>query len=85
MDADDWWLIQERGGSPPYSSRVLGYFGYGGGVVVFPYWSGVLLAVTLAAAPWIRQLNWRFSLRALLIAITLVAVVLGLVVWAAKS
>jgi hypothetical protein len=28
-----------------------------------------------------RQLRWRFSLRTLLIATTLVAVVLGLIVW----
>ena len=43
-----------------------------------PHWSGVLLLFGLAAAPWLR---WRFSLRTLLIATTLVAVVLGLIVW----
>ena len=42
-----------------------------------PHWSGVLLLFGLAAAPWLR---WRFSLRTLLIATTLVAVVLGLIV-----
>jgi hypothetical protein len=84
LDADDWWLMQQRAGSPPYSSRVLGYFGYGSGVVVFPYWSGVLLAVTLAVAPWTRRLRWRFTLRTLLIAITAVAVVLGVIVWAMR-
>ena len=61
MDAAEWWLMmQQRGGSRPYSSRIFGYFGYGGRGVVLPYWSGVLLAVTLAVAPWIRQLKWRF-------------------------
>ena len=35
----------------------------------------------LAAAPWLR---WRFSLRTLLIATTLVAMVLGLIVWAMR-
>src|SRR6476620_3597226 len=35
-------------------------------------------AVFLAFAPWMR---WHFSLRTLLIATTLVAVVLGLVMW----
>jgi hypothetical protein len=39
----------------------------------------VLATATLAALPWLR---WRFSLRTLLIAMTLVAVVLGLIVWA---
>jgi hypothetical protein len=42
--------------------------------VVVPYWLPVLLTGTLAAAPWIR---WRFSLRTLLIATTVIAVVLG--------
>jgi hypothetical protein len=46
-------------------------------IVFAPYWFFVLFTVTLAAIPW---LPWRFSLRTLLIAITLVAVVLGLVV-----
>ena len=38
----------------------------------------------LAAAPWIRW-SRRFSLRTLLIATTLVAVVLGLIVYAARQ
>jgi hypothetical protein len=42
-----------------------------------PHWFYLLLASLIAAAVWIR----RFSLRALLVAITLVAVTLGLIVW----
>ncbi len=45
-----------------------------------PHWLAALPFATVAIAPWVR----RFSLRTLLIATTLVAVVLGLVVWAAK-
>ena len=45
-----------------------------------PYWFLILILSTLATVPWIR----RFSLRTLLIATTLVAVGLGLIVWAAK-
>ena len=41
-------------------------------------------SATLAAVPWIHA-RWRFSLRTLLIATTLVAVVLGLVVYAARK
>ena len=52
--------------------------------VLFPHRLLIAVFATLAAAPWIRQLNWCFSLRTLLIATTLVAVVLGLIVWAAK-
>jgi hypothetical protein len=50
-----------------------------------PLWvvGGLLAAAAalLAALPWIRC---QFSLRTLLIATTLVAVALGLIVWAAK-
>ena len=49
-----------------------------------PHWFGILLfasVATVAAAPWIRP---RFSLRTLLIATTLVAVVLGLIVWVGR-
>jgi hypothetical protein len=46
--------------------------------VEFPIWVPALLAASLAAAPWIR---WRFRLRTLLIATTLVAVGLGILVW----
>ena len=45
-----------------------------------PYWFLILAAVAMAATPWLLSCR-RFSLRTLLIATTLVAVVLGLVVW----
>lgn len=50
--------------------------------VMFPYWSPILFFATLAATPWI---HWRFSLRTLLIFTTLVAVVLGVIVWATRK
>jgi hypothetical protein len=43
----------------------------------FPYWLPVGFSLTLAALPWVR---WRVSLRTLLIATTLLAVILGLVI-----
>jgi hypothetical protein len=46
--------------------------------VLVPHWFLLVLAGTFAALPWLR---WRFTLRTLLIATTLVAVVLGLAVW----
>src|SRR6476660_3466826 len=49
-----------------------------------PYWFIVLLSMLLPVTPWLRQFNWRFSTRTLLIATTLVAVVLGLIVWTAS-
>jgi hypothetical protein len=45
-------------------------------------WVTVLFAAALAGVPWLR---WRFSLRSLLIATTLVAVVLGVIVHLNKA
>ena len=55
----------------------------GSRVVLLPHWFDITVSsdFLIAAAPWLR---WRFSLRTLLIATTLVAVVLGLIVWAAR-
>jgi hypothetical protein len=50
-------------------------------IATIPHCIPVLMSAVLAAAPWIR----RFSLRTLLIATTPVAVVLGLVVYAATK
>ena len=44
-----------------------------------PYWIPILLTALLAIVPWFP---WKFSLRTLLIATALIAVLLGLVVWA---
>jgi len=51
-----------------------------GGYIKFPHWLPILALAMLsvpAALPWLR---WRFSLRTLLIAITLVALILGLII-----
>ena len=51
------------------------------GSAYIPYWPIVVAIGSLAAGPWLR---WRFTLRTLLITTTLVAVVLGMIVWAAR-
>jgi hypothetical protein len=51
------------------------------GTMSIPHWAAFPVILAFAAAPWMR---WRFSLRTVLIATTLVAVVMGLIVWAAK-
>lgn len=51
--------------------------------LLVPYWGIVLTSGVLAAAPWIWW-SRRFSLRTLLIATTLIAVVLGLIVYASR-
>ena len=51
---------------------------WGPTLIVHPIWSLIIVATAMGVAPWLR---WRFSLRTLLIATTLVAVWLGLLVW----
>jgi hypothetical protein len=46
------------------------------------YWLAILLVGAIATLPWV---HWKFSLRSLLIATTLVALVLGLIVWLHKE
>ncbi len=50
--------------------------------VLIPDWALIISVVTLPVAPWMPS---RFSLRTLLIATTLVAVVLGLIAWATNK
>jgi hypothetical protein len=53
----------------------------GGAGITLPYWLLVMSMLALGVAPWLR---WRYTLRTLLIAMTLVAVVLGAAVWLAR-
>jgi hypothetical protein len=48
-----------------------------------PYWFAVLLTATLTAVSWLPWRSTRFSLRTLLLALTVVAVVLGAVMYLA--
>ena len=69
-----------------FSGEVLGFrwtSGNGYWQLTIPDWATLLLTISLAALPWLRWPK-QFSLRTLLIATTLVAVVLGLIVWAAR-
>jgi hypothetical protein len=49
-----------------------------------PHWFLVLIASTFAAAPWLSKMRSSFSLRTLLLATTLLAIVLGFSVWATR-
>ena len=50
-----------------------------------PFWFLVLLSTFFAVATWYRGIPRKFSLRTLLIATTLLAVVLGLIVYATNN
>jgi hypothetical protein len=74
---------------PPLSEQpdYYGFLGFGFSqrpphfiYIAFPHAFLVVLALATALAPWLRLLH-RFSLRTLLVAVTIVAVVLGLIVW----
>lgn len=49
-----------------------------------PYWMLLIVAGALAIAPWAGW-RWRFSLRAMLIVMTLSALALGLLIYAAQQ
>jgi hypothetical protein len=73
----DRWLYGVRAASnhlPMFGWRLLP----GEIFVRLPYWLVLLGCTFIAPVPWLRP---RFTLRTLLIATTLVAVVLGLIVW----
>lgn len=55
----------------------------GGAEVVFPHLFTIAASLCLALTPWARK-RWRYSLRTLLIFNTVVAVLLGVIVWACK-
>src|SRR5438105_2942997 len=70
---DNQWIIDERHGRIASSLRRPARIDLAGGAIV-PIWILVSATLALAAIPW---LQWRFSLRTLLIAMTLVAAILG--------
>ena len=74
--------IEQRGSALGAFSAI---FAGGGYSMIVPHWFLFLFSAMLSIVPWLRQLSWRFSLRTLLIITTLVAVVLGLAVWAART
>lgn len=82
----DWLLVdypaQNENKSPGIAGFAFLRSPTGGVFVAIPFWFSVLMAVIAGAAPWLRW-TYQFSLRTLLIATTLVAVVLWLGVWLA--
>jgi hypothetical protein len=78
------WLAASKdiGGETPQTPhpafRLVRYPGYFS--ICIPYWFPATITAALAAAPWLPGWSKRFSLRTLLVATTVVAVVLGLAV-----
>ena len=72
------WMLKVVDTGVWSKDKARGQFVLGRWYVGCPIWFAALLAAAAAAAPF---LQWRFSLRTLLIVTTLAAVVLGFVVW----
>jgi len=81
----DWRKMRDR-----TEESISAYSGFGAGrrngvsQVMIPHWFFVLLTAALASSPW-WQREWRFSLRALLITTTLIAMALGLAVYGLRE
>jgi hypothetical protein len=73
------WLTKLKRSNPPHRipTRLLGNFYLSPSGIIMPYWLLILLTAVAGAMPWLQL---RFSLRTLLIAITLVALALGLLI-----
>jgi hypothetical protein len=59
------------------------YRGFVTGFMV-PFWFLAFVSATTAVLPWLPWIKWRFGLRTLLIATTLVALALGLIIFALR-
>ena len=82
MPTSSWWAAMERAGAAPQYPRVWGRLRtHGNDMLSIPCWLSVFIVAAMGTLPW---LPYRFSLRALLVATTLVAVLLGLIVWALR-
>ena len=81
------WLKFGHSSPKNFSRLKTSFLGFGligtqrGAAVVIPLWFLASVTVVLATT---QRLSWRFSLRTLLIATTLVAVMLGLGVWTGR-
>jgi hypothetical protein len=78
MATTDWLEAIFVDNGTPFSTAPV--WSFDGTSVMMPYWFGLVVTSILSVLPWIR----RYSLRTLLIATTLVALVLGLIVCAAR-
>jgi hypothetical protein len=70
------------------ASQILGFGSFNGAdstALRIPYWSAIVAACGLTVFPWTRFFSLRFTLRTLLIATTLVAAMLGLIVYYARN
>ena len=80
----EWRVAQPAEHAPPLWLKTMFGFGFKPRAIVLPLWLPTILAAMLCTGPWLRW-SRSFSLRTLLVAITLVAVLLGLLVSGARN
>jgi hypothetical protein len=68
----------------PNKKGILGSWFANSKFAMIPLWFPTVIAGVLAFASWTPQFSLRFSLRTLLIAATLVAVILPLIIWLSR-
>ena len=80
--SDGWFFRSGEHTEERYRLPILGWTGRHRSVILVycAHWVAALVTSALAAAPWVRTLRWQFSLRTLLIATTMIAMILGLIV-----
>jgi hypothetical protein len=82
----NWYLHQTSLSQPEFSASKVYFFSHFQLLpnhVALPHWSVVVLSAAFGVLPWIKP-SRQFSLRALLIATTLVAALLGAIVYAVR-
>jgi hypothetical protein len=84
VSSDAWWNAAQKSQPGFYKSWFWGLYAYGDDSIIVPFYFAIGLAAVATAVPWIRWPK-RYRLRTLLIATTLVAVVLGLVMYVATK
>ena len=86
LSPDDRWLfvstpIHYSGDRYEPTPFTVAYIGYARRQMIVPIWMLIAVCVVFSTAPWLPH---RFSLRTLLIATTIIALAMGLVVWAMR-
>ena len=76
----EWRLAESPENAPLRWIPTKHGFAWVRGAVIIPYWSAFVLSTMLCTVVWVPW-SRRFSLRTLLIATTLVAALLGLIIW----
>jgi hypothetical protein len=82
-DISNAWRSFTSGPQPDHNDRWLWERSTTGRLFIHvPHWFPFVLLVALAVSPWLR---WHFTTRTLIIATTLIAVVLGIIVWMTRA